>query len=441
GILMSALATVLCFGVLIFAEHPAIYSISWIPVIGLSIVVLMSFTIQPWLFNHFIQKPQEKGNTPRTIFNLILTAGTFGYFFIGGFLLNILTQVLIPLFPASRKKKFVVFHKVMQCFFEKLLFWTPFVKIDIRGKENLNFDRPRIIIANHTSVLDTPTMGMVHANAIFMVNQRVLNSRFFGKAIQMAGFYSVSENYEASLDSLRKKIRQGYSLIIFPEGTRSTTSVIGRFHKGAFYLAQELNLEILPVLIRGNADLLPKNDNLLKTGKLTLQYLPMIRPDDERFGKTYAERTKRIGAYFREKFIELKRADENENYFHNKLNFNYIYKTSYIRQEFRRDLRSHKAIYHHLLKELPLKARILHLRCGYGALGFLLVYDSALRNLVCWDADSEKIRAARNTFTANRFPVSFTETLPEVFTVFDYIITPSEPEMERFENLVNLEEW
>src|SRR5690606_17329626 len=66
GILMSAIATILCFGVLVFARHPAIYSISWIPIIGLSVVVLMSFTIQPWLFDYFIQKPQNKGNTPRT---------------------------------------------------------------------------------------------------------------------------------------------------------------------------------------------------------------------------------------------------------------------------------------------------------------------------------------------------------------------------------------
>src|SRR5690606_34579473 len=155
-----------------------------------------------------------KGNTPRTLFNLILTIGTFGYFFIGGFLLNVLVQIFLPLIPASKKRKFAVFHRTMRGFFKNLMYWTPFVKIKIIGKENLNFDQPRIMSANHTSQLDTPTVGMIHPKAIFMVNNRVLNSKFFGKSIQMAGFYSVSDNYEDSLEGLRKKIKQGYSLII-----------------------------------------------------------------------------------------------------------------------------------------------------------------------------------------------------------------------------------
>src|SRR5690606_15108583 len=200
GILMSALATILCFGVLVFAGHPAIYSISWIPIIGLAVVVLMSLTIQPWLFNFFIQTSQNKGNTPRTIFNVLLTFGTFGYFFVVGFLLNLLAQILLPIVPISKKKKFKFFHQTVHLYFKTLIYGTPFVKIKILGKENLNFEKPRIIIANHTSQLDTPALGMIHPKSIFMVNNRVLKSKFFGKAIQMAGFYSVSDNYEEGLE-------------------------------------------------------------------------------------------------------------------------------------------------------------------------------------------------------------------------------------------------
>src|SRR5690606_17385996 len=189
GILLSAIATIVCFGVLVFAEHPAIYSISWIPIIGLTVVVLMSFTIQPWLFHFFIQKPQDKGNTPRTVFNILLTIGTFGYFFIGGLMLNLMTQILVPLIPLCKERKLAFFHYTVQVFFKKLMFGTPFVQIKIIGKENLQLNRPQIIIANHTSQLDTPTVGMIHPKAIFMVNNRVLHSKFFGKAIQMAGFY------------------------------------------------------------------------------------------------------------------------------------------------------------------------------------------------------------------------------------------------------------
>lgn len=441
GILMSALATILCFGVLIFAKHPAIYSISWIPIIGLCVVVLMSFTIQPWLFNFFIQKPQEKGNTPRTIFNVVMTFGTFGYFFVGGFVLNLLAQTLIPIIPISKKKKFNYFHKTIYWYTKILMYGTPFVKIKVIGKENLNFDKPRIIIANHTSQLDTPTLGMINPKTIFMVNNRVLRSKFFGKAIRMAGFYSVADNYEEGLNDLREKIRQGYSLIVFPEGTRSTTSAIQRFHKGAFFLANELNLEILPVLVRGNADLLPKNDNVLKSGKLTIEYLPLIQPNEGNFGKTHSERTKKISAYFKQKFIDLKRMDEDENYFKKKLKFNYLYKSRYIQKDFNSDFELNKKTYHKILNVIPTKGKFLHLGSGYGVLGFLLVYDSAHRNVTAWDADSEKIKIAQNTFTVNRFPVNFIEELPKKFDEFDFIILQNSEELKRFENLINLEDW
>lgn len=441
GILMSALATIICFGVLVFAKHPAIYSISWIPIIGLTVVVLMSFTIQPWLFRFFIQKPQDKGNTPRTIFHVIYTFFTFGYFFVVGFLLNILAQIFIPVIPLSKKKKFKAFHTVMQRYFWLLMYGTPFIPIRKIGEENLDFSSPKIIIANHTSQLDTPTMGMLHNRLIFMVNNRVLQSKFFGKAIKMAGFYTSSENYEEGIHHLEEKIKQGYSVIIFPEGTRSQTSVIQRFHKGTFYLSEKLKLDILPVLIRGNSDRLPKGDNVLKSGKLTLEFLPSIRHDDLSWGTNYSERTKNISRHFKEKFIELKRMEEDENYFKNKLYFNYIFKPNYIQKAFKSDFEQNKKVYHSILKNLPIKARILHLGCGYGALDFLLVYDSALRVVEAWDEDPEKVQVAQNTFTAHRFPVRFHPNYPDIFSVGDFVIVQNEKEKVRFENLVNLEEW
>lgn len=441
GILMSAIATILCFGVLVFARHPAIYSISWIPIIGLSVVVLMSFTIQPWLFDYFIQKPQNKGNTPRTVFNLMMTFFTFGYFFIVGFLLNLLARILLPIIPVSKKKKFGAFHQVMQKYFGLLMYGTPFVPIQILGKENFKSDSPKIIIANHTSQLDTPTMGMLHSKAVFMVNSRVLNSKFFGKSIQMAGFYKTSDNYDEGLKSLKEKVRQGYSVIIFPEGTRSMTSAIQRFHKGAFYLSEKLQINIQPVLIRGNADLLPKHDNVLKTGILTLAFLPEIKFDDETWGKNYGERTKKISRYFKEKFIELKRETEDENYFKNKLKFNYIYKPKSIRVAAKTDFEKNKKIYHKILGLLPVKAKILNLGSHYGVLDFLLVYDSPLRNVLGWDNDSEKIKFTQNTFTAHRFPVRFTNDFPKITGVFDYVIVSNPNESHRFENSVNSEDW
>lgn len=414
GILMSAIATLLCFGILIFAKHPAIRSISIIPLFGLLVVVMMAFTIQPWLFNFYLIRSQNKGNTPRKIPNILMTIYTFGYFFAGGFLLSILAQVLIPLIPASKKKKFYFLHRSMQSFFKGLMLGTPFYKVRILGKDENTFKKSVILIANHTSQLDTPTMGMLHDKLIFVVNNRVLNSKFFGKAIKMAGFYSTEQSEKNEVDDqlerltqLREKVSQGYSVIIFPEGTRSRTAEIGRFHKGAFYLAQQLNLDIVPVMIHGNTDVLPKNDNVLKRSPITIQILPKIHHNDEIWGHDYSQRTKTISKYFKKEFRALRDNLEGPDYFRNKVRYNFTYKPSYIRKAALKTYDSQKANYHRLTRLLPNRAQILHLGCDYGVLDYWLAYDSAYRTILATDQDDTKIEILQNTYSVNRYAIEF----------------------------------
>lgn len=421
GVIISALATILCFGILVFAKHPAIRSISIIPLIGLVVVVLMSFSLQPWLFRLFISGPQAKGNTPWRLVNFILTCLTFGYFFLGGMLVSVLGRLFIAITPVSKKKKFRTFHKILQLFFHNLMYRTPGIRMEIVGRNDQTYASPSIIIANHTSILDTPTMGLLHPMQVFMMNDRQLNSPFFGRAMKLVGAHPASGNRPEDLEQLRTKINQGYSVIVFPEGTRSRTTAIQRFHKGAFYLAEQLNVDIQPVLIHGNVHSLPKNDNMLKPGPITMEFLPRIRPDDPTFGTTYAERTKKISAYFRSEFRRLRNEREPADYFRKKLLLNYVYKPRAIQREVKAVFKHRKDAYHHLLRILPLKGRFLHLGCGYGVLDFLLVYDSALRQVTGWDTRTDRVAAARNTFTVNRYPLTFVEE-PPTCTGYDVLV-------------------
>lgn len=425
GVVMSALATLLCFGILIFAKHPAIRSISIIPLIGLLVVVLMSFSVQPRLFRMFISGPQEKGNTPWRIVNLALTGFTFGYFFIGGLLVSLLGQLLVPILPLSRKRKFRFFHRVLQLFFHNLMYRTPGIRMAIIGREPGLYEPPVILIANHTSILDTPTMGLLHPRQLFMMNDRQLRSPFFGRAMRMVGAHPASENQPESLEKLRKKIKQGYSIIIFPEGTRSMTTEIQRFHKGACYLADALKLDIVPVLVHGNAHALPKYDNMLKPGPITMKYLPRIRYDDATFGTGYADRTKKIARYFRNEFRKLRDERESGDYFYRKVRFNYVYKPAHIQREVKATFTANSERYHRLLRFLPLRGRFLHLGSGYGVLDFLLVYDSAARQVTAWDAVEEKVLAAQHTFTANRYHIRFVTDIPPVYD-YDVLIVSAD---------------
>lgn len=417
GILMSALATLLCFGILIFAKHPAITSIAVIPLIGLGVVVLMSFTIQPLLFNFFIQNQQNKGNKPRTIIHIFWTIYTFGYFFGGGLLLSLFCQFYLGFGKSVNDKKLEKVHKWMQYFFKGMMYSSPNCKIRILNYDKKLFEKPVIIITNHTSQLDTPTVGMLHEKLIFVVNQRVLNSRFFGKTIQNAGFYSTENTHNdgqiedkednASILALKNKVKKGYSIIIFPEGTRSRTGEIGRFKKGAFLLSEKLGLDVLPVLIHGNTDLLPKNDNILKPGDVTIKFLPIIKAQDLKWGVNYRERSKSISAYFKNEFKSLKNVTEKNDYFWSKLKLNYIYKSSSIRKEVKKDFAKYKHFAADLNLIIPDKSSLFISECHLGVLNILLAYHNPSQQILGWSSTAENLQIAQNTYTANRYSLLF----------------------------------
>ena len=93
----------------------------------------------------------------------------------------------------------------------------------------------------------------------------------YGLIIRFAEFYPVSDGYDTHVERLKDLVARGYSVVVFPEGTRSETGEILRFHKGAFSLAQALQVDILPVYLHGAHDVMPKNDIVLREGQLYVE--------------------------------------------------------------------------------------------------------------------------------------------------------------------------
>src|SRR5690554_44219 len=102
----------------------------------------------------------------------------------------------------------------------------------------------------------------------------------------------------------------------FPEGTRSETNKIKRIHKGAFYLAEHFELDILPVFIHGNSEVNPKGSFIIDDGSITVKILPRIPYGKGSFGKSYTQQGKKVGAYFRSEFLKLRKEMESPTYFH-----------------------------------------------------------------------------------------------------------------------------
>jgi len=187
---------------------------------------------------------------------------------------------------------------------------------------------------------------------------------------------------------LRKKVQQGYTLMTFPEGTRSYTNKIKRFHKGAFYLAEKFNLDIIPVLIHGNSEVLPKGDFIINDGAITLKILDRIKADDLRFGKNYSNKTKNIGTYFRDEFKKLRNELEKKDYFHKIVLQDYIYKGDSIYKTVKKDLKVYAETYKAILDVIDSKDSIIHLSKDYGQLDYLLSLDSEDRKTALYIENS-----------------------------------------------------
>ncbi len=167
----------------------------------------------------------------------------------------------------------------------------------------------------------------INPKIIILTNDWVQNSKIYGRLVQMADFYPVSHGYEEILPRLQEKVDNGFSILVYPEGTRTTNFKMKRFHKGAFYIAEKLKLDILPIVLHGTGYCMTKGDDLLlKNGTVTAKYLDRITPENKNYGENYSERAKKIGRFFREEYNKLRLELEGPKYYRNQLIKNYLYK-------------------------------------------------------------------------------------------------------------------
>ncbi|HSD14648.1 MAG TPA: lysophospholipid acyltransferase family protein, partial [Flavobacterium sp.] len=286
-------------------------------------------------------------------------------------------------------------------------------KKQIINRHGENFDKPSVIISNHTSFLDTLAIGMVTPKIIYLVNDWVYNSPIFGRVVKLAGYYPVSQGVEGSVEHLREKVEQGYSLMVFPEGSRSDDGVINRFHKGAFYLAEHFNLDVLPVFIHGNSETLPKGDHIIYDESISVVIGKRIKADDTSFGLNYSERTKKINKYFREEYALLRQELEGENYFKNKLLISFLYKEREVINAVKTDFELRKSLYFRLNTILKEDAKILHIADDFGQLDALLVLQQPKRKIESFIQDEEKKAVASSNYILKKRRLSYLDSVSE----------------------------
>ncbi|MBR4199063.1 MAG: 1-acyl-sn-glycerol-3-phosphate acyltransferase [Bacteroidales bacterium] len=394
SVLLSATIMFIGIGSLIIAKHPAMHSLAEVTIIGMFCVVLMAYIFPPLIYRWLTKRKGVDRKMPITLFNLLKTVFAFLVFAVFSIFLLFWGFFVITI-GGKRPANKLFYHKCLRALLATCVKLLPGVSFKLHNDGGEDFSKPSVIICNHQSHLDLLYTLALHPKIICLTNKKMWNSPFYGWILRYADFYPVSDGFDNCEEHVAKAISNGYSVLVFPEGTRSETCDILRFHKGAFQLAKTLGVDVLPLIIHGIGHAFPKRDFLLRKGKVDLYVMPRIAADSELMQKDSAEIAKTLRRYYTEQYDEICRRTETADYFADLVLHNYIYKGRDIERRARKNLRQN-GNYREAIAALPDNGEYRIENCGQGEFALLAALVKKNLQITATDSDADLVDIAAN---------------------------------------------
>lgn len=160
-------------------------------------------------------------------------------------------------------------------FWGRQVIWISGMKLEVLGAENIEKGKHYVVCANHSSQLDIPLLFYSLPFPIrFLAKQSLFYIPVFGWSLYLARFIAVDRGRGKKAVKLvqqaAQKLKKGPSLVVFPEGTRTSDGRIDKFKSGGFGLAIKSSVSLLPVAIRGTYEMVPKNRLDTRPGDVTI---------------------------------------------------------------------------------------------------------------------------------------------------------------------------
>jgi 1-acyl-sn-glycerol-3-phosphate acyltransferase len=174
-----------------------------------------------------------------------------------------------------------VVHIIARIWGRAILFVSR-IRVNVKGLENIDPSQSYIYMANHQSNFDIPVL-LAHLPVQFrwLAKAELFKIPIFGRAMRGAGYVEIDRfNQQSAFESLDKaagKLKNGVSIMMFPEGTRSRDGKIRPFKKGGFVMAIDAGEPIVPVIIKGTWPIMAKSSLRINAGEVTLQIERPIR--------------------------------------------------------------------------------------------------------------------------------------------------------------------
>lgn len=198
-----------------------------------------------------------------------------------------LASLVLKIFPLPVRNRAKLVHA--QCFWwsDALVALNPYWKLKVDGLENIDHNQTYVIVANHQSLADIIIIYKTHIYFKWVAKKELLKLPFIGGLLWVNDHVLLSRGDFGSIKTVYRQaagwLRNGVSMLFFPEGTRSHTDDMSEFQNGAFKLAIKEKRPLLPVYIGGTREAIPKGGWIFKTqvsGRLVV--LPPI--DTTKYG-------------------------------------------------------------------------------------------------------------------------------------------------------------
>ncbi len=169
-------------------------------------------------------------------------------------------------------------------FWAKLFCLMSFVRVTVKGRENIDPKTSYVFVSNHQGAYDIFAIyGYLGHNFKWMMKKSLEKILLVGYSCKKSGQIFVDNSspvaVRKTMEEAEKRLQGGMSLVVFPEGARTMTGKMNRFKRGAYQLAMEFNLPVVPITIDGAFDVLPRFKKIPKWGhiKVTI-HKPIVAP-------------------------------------------------------------------------------------------------------------------------------------------------------------------
>jgi 1-acyl-sn-glycerol-3-phosphate acyltransferase len=205
----------------------------------------------------------------RTI--LLLITATLATFFLG-------LTVIIAALLRVKDRPGGIYDKVPRWWSSAVLTAVG-VKVRVHGLEHASSGEPHIFASNHVSWFDVPALAKVLPRYKFVAKAELFKVPIFGTAMRAVGMIEIQrENRKAAFgayDVAAERIRAGNSVVVFPEGTRGHAYPLRPFKKGPFVLAIAAGVPIVPIILHGTIEVMPRGSIWARQGTIDI---PLLEP-------------------------------------------------------------------------------------------------------------------------------------------------------------------